>query len=195
MSTIDGPIADPDFLRFPPFPVPPSGTKIIPFKDFKESGIQMNLSGDSDRVEVDGLGIPTVELRSKHDTDQCKTGSAVRVKKKPPPPDRGRLEGKKKWEWWEIWEEGEDLRGASFCHYSYVFFYLTFSWKEGFGVELRFIFRLSLPLLKYSCVKTFISVTETHRLLSIASFKLQMLSGLAGHGLPCLLVFVGYGIK
>jgi hypothetical protein len=122
MSTIDGPIADPDFLRFPPFPVPPSGTKIIPFKDFKERGIQMNLSGDSNRVEVDGLGIPTVEMRSKHGTDQCKTGSAVRLKKKPPPPDRGRLEGKKKWEWWDIWEEGEDLRGVSFSHYSYVFF-------------------------------------------------------------------------
>lgn len=78
---------------------------ITPFKEFKEHGIQI-FSGDTDD-EIDGLGIPTVELRVQHETDNCKTDTKRRKKKKEP-------EAKKKPSvrktWWELWDEAEDLR-------------------------------------------------------------------------------------
>ncbi|KAJ7814172.1 hypothetical protein B0H14DRAFT_2851108 [Mycena olivaceomarginata] len=86
--------------RFPPFPSVPEGVIIVPFKDFKENGIQI-FEGE-DEVERDGLGIPTVPLRVKHDTDISKTN-----------PDRAKkreMRGTFRKEWWQDWEEGEDLR-------------------------------------------------------------------------------------
>lgn len=57
-------------IRFPPFPQPPAGVQIIPFDAFKEVGIKLGGTGD---IELDGLGIPTIPLRVKHDIDTAKT--------------------------------------------------------------------------------------------------------------------------
>jgi hypothetical protein len=95
-------------LTFPPFPEVPKDSGLVPFKDFKPSGIQISVSGD-DGIELDGLGIPTVELRVKHDTDEPKTG---KKKKKSKSARTAGLDGEpaKRLTWWEEWEEGEDLR-------------------------------------------------------------------------------------
>ncbi|KAG1776738.1 hypothetical protein EV702DRAFT_1045784 [Suillus placidus] len=52
------------FITFPPFPKPPPGVTLIPFK------------------ELNGLGIPTVELRVKHSTDECKSNTHKMKRKK-----------------------------------------------------------------------------------------------------------------
>jgi len=100
------------FIIFPPFPEPPPGVTIIPFKDFKARGIQLfsETTGglDDEDMELDGLGIPTVELRVKHSTDECKSNTRKRKRKK----KTTGVEGvpPKKLPWYEEWEEGEDLR-------------------------------------------------------------------------------------
>ncbi|EPQ58892.1 hypothetical protein GLOTRDRAFT_135906 [Gloeophyllum trabeum ATCC 11539] len=92
--------------RFPPFPKPPEGVTIIPFKDFKPSGIQIRIAGEG-QVEIDGLGIPTVELRVKHDgTD----GHGKKRKKKKKNNAFAGGPGNLQRPWWEVWEEGEALR-------------------------------------------------------------------------------------
>lgn len=88
----------------------------MPFKDFKPRGIQLfaqlKRSGNGDEdddVELDGLGIPTIELRVKHSTDECKSNRRKRRKKKHTTDSApGALV--KKSPWYEEWEEGEDLR-------------------------------------------------------------------------------------
>ncbi|KAJ6605947.1 hypothetical protein B0H10DRAFT_2075275, partial [Mycena sp. CBHHK59/15] len=104
----------PDALqsRFPPFPDVPEGVTILPFKDFKECGIQRTL--DTDGIEKDTLGIPTIRLRVKHDTDVSKTNP--NPKKTDPassfgPSRAGPAFGR---EWWRTWEEGESLRTLDF---------------------------------------------------------------------------------
>ncbi|KAF8638561.1 hypothetical protein AX17_002104 [Amanita inopinata Kibby_2008] len=97
-------------IRFPPFPSPPQGVKITPFAEFKETGIQMFCLHD-DGIEVDGSGIPTVELNVKHNSDKCKT-NARRMKKEKQskakvPSATAALEPKKKLLWWEVWQEEE----------------------------------------------------------------------------------------
>jgi hypothetical protein len=103
------------FLRFPPFPTPPSGVTILPFKKFKEHGI-MALSNE-EGMEVDGLGIPTVELRIKHDTDVCKSNAKRSKETKTSTKASGQSSGSvvKKKEWWETWAESETSRSS----YSY----------------------------------------------------------------------------
>ncbi|KAJ7164345.1 hypothetical protein C8R46DRAFT_1352113 [Mycena filopes] len=92
---------------FPPFPEAPDGVTILPYKDFKEHGIQMRLSHEL--VERDGLGIPTVPLRVRHDKDTLKTNPNRRPKTAKELAKAARaLRARKKW--WEHWEEGEDLR-------------------------------------------------------------------------------------
>ncbi|KAJ7654916.1 hypothetical protein B0H17DRAFT_1338146 [Mycena rosella] len=100
-------VSEPDSrrFRFPPFPAVPEGVTIIPFKDFQERGIQVFVGADE--VERDGLGIPTVPLRVKHDTDVSKTDP--NRKKKSAKELIAARPGFRK-EWWEDWEEGEDLR-------------------------------------------------------------------------------------
>jgi hypothetical protein len=117
MSEVQAPPTEPaavdsevPYLRFPPFPAPPEGVEIIRFKDFKERGIQM-FSGDGG-TEVDGLGIPTVELKVRHVTDGCKTDG--RRPNKKPNAVQNLTEPKRRLEWWEQWAEGEDLRVTSF---------------------------------------------------------------------------------
>ena len=102
------PVSD-DRLTFPPFPTTPAGVTITPFKNFKENGIQM-FAKDGDDVERDGLGIPTIALRVRHDTDVCKTETK---RKKPPkaekPKGASSIPGAKQ-EWWEEWMDEEDQR-------------------------------------------------------------------------------------
>ena len=130
VNSTDGPI-----LKFPPFPPRPDaeeGASIIPFKQFKEHGIRVF---SETGVEMDGLGIPTVELPVRHDLDKCKTetrrkwkdGEDVQEDKKGKTPvvepikqtpmekakdrrlQRYLLFAKK--EWYDQWAEGEHLRG------------------------------------------------------------------------------------
>jgi hypothetical protein len=100
---------DAPFLRFPPFPQVPEGVTIVPFDKFQEHGIQMFTEDGDD--ELDGLGIPTVELRVKHDTDVCKTNAKRKKKKKVEVVGVKSTSVRK--EWWEQWQEGEDLRLTS----------------------------------------------------------------------------------
>ena len=134
VSSTDGPS-----IKFPPFPIQPNageGASIIPFKHFKEHGIRIF---SNTGVEMDGLGIPTVELAVVHDLDVCKTetrrklnggknesegkrgkiataapvGEAVKLnpmeKAKDRRTQRFLLFAKK--EWFDQWSEGEHLRG------------------------------------------------------------------------------------
>ncbi|KAJ8501638.1 hypothetical protein ONZ45_g12059 [Pleurotus djamor] len=59
-------------IFFPPFPPVPSGVQIISFKDFHECGIQVEGDGD---VELDGRGIPTVELETPRKGDEPKSNA------------------------------------------------------------------------------------------------------------------------
>lgn len=99
------------FITFPPFPKPPPGVTLIPFKDFRARGIQLFevVGGQNEEdMELDGLGIPTVELRVKHSTDECKSNTRKRKrKKKTAGVDSAPA---RKVPWYEEWEEGEDLR-------------------------------------------------------------------------------------
>lgn len=100
------------FVTFPPFPKLPPGVTLIPFKDFRARGIQLFgevVGGPNEEdMELDGLGIPTVELRVKHSTDECKSNTRKRKRKK----KTAAAEGvpARKVPWYEEWEEGEDLR-------------------------------------------------------------------------------------
>lgn len=115
-NAIETLVQDPPFIKFPPFPEPPPGVTIMPFKDFKPRGIQLfsepkkcgHDAADEEDAELDALGIPTVELRVKHATDECKSSSRKRRKKK----KAAVIEAVpvKKLPWYEEWEEGEDLR-------------------------------------------------------------------------------------
>ena len=89
------------YYKWPPFPEPPPGVKIIPFDEFVPSGIVINM--DPDAVEVDGLGIPTVQLKVKHDN----SGLPKKKKKK-----KALAGGNVKSTWYEDWAEGEDLRSS-----------------------------------------------------------------------------------
>lgn len=107
---------------------------IISFKNFKEHGIR--IFSDTG-VEIDGLGIPTVELGVVHDLDECKTETkrkkrlkdgkegkrgkivttaavqAEQVKLDPIETKEQRLLLFAKKEWYDQWSEGEHLRGLN----------------------------------------------------------------------------------
>ena len=106
-------------LRFPPFPVAPDGVKIVPFKDYKESGIQMFTSVGEEEVETDGRGLPTVPLRVKHDTDVCKSNAKRKREKKNYAREATSNSARpaRKFDWWEQWEEAEDLRVFNYDPY------------------------------------------------------------------------------
>ncbi|KAJ7034348.1 hypothetical protein C8F04DRAFT_1234380 [Mycena alexandri] len=115
MSTPAANTPQPEFpprkIRFPPFPEVPAGVTITPFKDFREHGIQMRLLDELDEeenIEKDGLGIPTIPLRVKHDTDISKTNPNRKRKTAKELAAAARVGVRK--EWWEDWEEAEDLR-------------------------------------------------------------------------------------
>lgn len=94
---------------FPPFPTHPDGVNIIAFKDFEESGLQ--IEPDRNGLEVDGLGRPTVALPGKgHSTDRCKTKAKGYLNKSVVRNHAGqpkKLSGTNgtKRQWHEIWGE------------------------------------------------------------------------------------------
>jgi hypothetical protein len=108
MAPNQPPTPQPLLITFPPFPPLPPTSNLPPFKLFQPTGIQISISGDDNETELDGLGIPTVELRVKHDTDEPKTGK--RRKKSKNVRAMRVDEPVKRLTWWETWEEGEDLR-------------------------------------------------------------------------------------
>jgi len=59
-------------------------------------------------MDLDGMGIPTVELCVKHLIDECKSNTRKRKRKKKTAVADGMPV--KKLSWYEEWEEGEDLR-------------------------------------------------------------------------------------
>ncbi|KAL4264501.1 VRR-NUC domain-containing protein [Pleurotus pulmonarius] len=119
-------------LRFPPFPPVPPGVVITPFSQFRECGIQIEFGAGDGDIELDGRGIPTLELRTKHDTDESK--SEARKRKKTRQRQREDEEQRARQrvanntsapktpatlgkplikEWWQDWEEGENLRRST----------------------------------------------------------------------------------
>lgn len=100
-------------LTFPPFPTPPNGKTIIAFKDFHEYGIQMFPTEEGDEEERDGLGIPTIEMRTVHDTDICKTETKRKRKARKAEQFKPSVAPGARKEWWQQWEEAEDLRTTS----------------------------------------------------------------------------------
>jgi len=130
-------------IRYPPFPPVPSGVTILPYKQFKEHGIQIfGSEPDGTGIEIDGLGIPTIELRVPHATDECKTDTKRKKRKNGDDDEKGKRkelteeekikreilkkdpvaraqEQKRqrlllfaKKQWYDQWAEGEDLRGT-----------------------------------------------------------------------------------
>ncbi|KAK7470082.1 hypothetical protein VKT23_001523 [Stygiomarasmius scandens] len=101
---------------FPPFPTPPPGVQITPFADFRENGIQV-FSPDG-KVEVDGLGIPTVELGSKHDSDEGKTEARPKKSITSIQPrtivNSDGTKSKRLPDWYEAWAETESSRICSY---------------------------------------------------------------------------------
>ena len=108
MSIDDAPAPAPpaDFITFPPFPAPPAGKRIIPFTEFKASGIQIAIDPEQDHVELDGIGVPTVALRVKHGLTEMEQRKKRKGKKTALGPN-GQV---RRIPWWEEWEDGENLR-------------------------------------------------------------------------------------
>ncbi|KDQ61433.1 hypothetical protein JAAARDRAFT_203947 [Jaapia argillacea MUCL 33604] len=102
-----------DRLTFPLFPTPPPNVQITPFASFKQSGIQLRLLGDG--VELDGLGILTVELKIKHGDYTGNEGGKRRKRRR----KGGAIPsgGFSQRPWWEAWAEGEDLRTGNYDLY------------------------------------------------------------------------------
>ncbi|KAJ7508821.1 hypothetical protein B0H11DRAFT_1962712 [Mycena galericulata] len=90
-----GPASVPDasferLCHFPPFPGVPDGVKITPFKDFQEWGTRVV---GADKVERDGLGIPTIPLPKKKAEKKAEMAALG-----------------SKGTWWAVWEaSGEKL--------------------------------------------------------------------------------------
>ncbi|TDL30022.1 hypothetical protein BD410DRAFT_780545 [Rickenella mellea] len=96
------------YYRFPPFPDTPPGVQIVPFDQFKPSGIVMDM--DPDALEVDGLGIRTVRLKAKHNNEGTPVVKKKAKKVKLPTGEQITRRSP----WWEEWAEGEDLRSNHF---------------------------------------------------------------------------------
>ncbi|THV03347.1 hypothetical protein K435DRAFT_835920 [Dendrothele bispora CBS 962.96] len=96
---------------FPPFPKCPEGVQITPFTEYQENGIQVF---SADGREIDGLGIPTVELKTKHDTDEGKTEARPKKSKTAIQPQvvvgPDGTKSKKYPEWYNAWAETESSR-------------------------------------------------------------------------------------
>ncbi len=92
-------------FTFPPFPQPPQGVHIVPFKDFIERGIS-TIPGP-DEEEVDSIGVPTVVMKVAHSTDVRKTNT--KRKRQPDKQARGNTAQKAR-RWWEVWADTEMIR-------------------------------------------------------------------------------------
>ncbi|KAI0677197.1 hypothetical protein C8Q78DRAFT_1073923 [Trametes maxima] len=97
---------DRPWLTFPPFPKPPPGVDLISFSDFKPTGIVLvpeTADAEPEQVERDGLGIPTVALRVRHDL----TSMDKRKRKKTRVGQDGTVRSAP---WYEEWAEDENTR-------------------------------------------------------------------------------------
>ena len=100
-----------NYIKFPPFPAPPAGKKILSFKEFRPSGIQIVIDPEPGHVELDGLGIPTVQLRVKHDLTEAEQKKKRKIKgSKTTVEPSGKV---RRLTWWEEWEQHEDMRKMS----------------------------------------------------------------------------------
>jgi hypothetical protein len=98
-------------LTFPrDFPkAPPGGIVLITFKDFKERGIAMEPDANDNTVELDTLGIATVQMK-EHATDRCKTKAKRQKREKE---ERQKyLDNNQEVPWWLDWAENEGRRIA-----------------------------------------------------------------------------------
>ena len=108
--SVPPPVDTANYVRFPPFPAPPPGVEIIPFKDFKECGIKVFSANEE--VELDGRNVPTVELHHAHEADVCKSNVKRKRKKIKNAVNSASVVGVtgQKKEWWQTWEDGEEER-------------------------------------------------------------------------------------
>ncbi|GJJ06873.1 hypothetical protein Clacol_001069 [Clathrus columnatus] len=91
------------YYKFPPFvKTTITGSTTVPFTAFKPNGLRVLL--DLDEEQVDGLGIPTVQLEVKHEPGGKDAKKKRKYKKKLDVTFERRVM------WWEDWEEGENLR-------------------------------------------------------------------------------------
>lgn len=94
---------------FPPFPVPPHGVTIIPFKDFTPYGYKRLRTETGEEIEVDALGgLPTVKVLSDEEVVQRNKDRKRRRNAGQSADATGRIVP-----WWEEWEEGENSRTTS----------------------------------------------------------------------------------
>lgn len=101
VNPVDGP-----YLTFPPFPKAPEGVTIMPFKEFKEGGICVEPGPDD--AEIDTLGILTVPIKVKHNTDECKSKTKRKRKAENAKGKKGQSAPQRLW--WEQWEDAETIR-------------------------------------------------------------------------------------
>jgi hypothetical protein len=100
-------------FNFPPFPEPLPGRELPPFEQFVSKGIIKRCkAADPDApepVELDGLGIPTVQLRTEHAIGGDEPKKKKKKKKKKVLDVRD--ENGRQLQWWELWAEDEEERG------------------------------------------------------------------------------------
>ncbi|KAK7696124.1 hypothetical protein QCA50_000767 [Cerrena zonata] len=104
-TPIDPPSFEAPWLTFPPFPGPPPGVTLIPFSEFKPTGLFIRMEED-DGPEIDPLGIPTVTLLVKHALTE-----EEQIRKKKKRKTTVKIGGEvRRLIWYEEWEEGEHMR-------------------------------------------------------------------------------------
>lgn len=164
---MNSPNPDQFFVRFPPFPSVPPGVHIVPFKEFKELGIcvsagpdEVTHNGDQELVirypgerEIDALGVQTVMLRKRHDTDAAKTNGRKKMQKRLEE-ERLRREEERQREWEEsdAGETGTEWNGSGIASTNKRRKLDTKPWYEEWEVneESRFMGPLNLWVFQQS---------------------------------------------
>jgi len=96
-------------IDFPPFPPPPPGVVITPFKDFIPAGYARTVDEQGKVIEVDAhAGLPTVKLATEEEALQRQKERKKRRHAGQCTDANGRLIP-----WWEEWEQGEHERTMS----------------------------------------------------------------------------------
>ncbi|KIJ63384.1 hypothetical protein HYDPIDRAFT_156232 [Hydnomerulius pinastri MD-312] len=109
ITIVSAPAVDELSLRFPPFPAPPQGVAILPFKDFKAFGYKRVANESGQEIEVDAFaGQPTAKVASEEEAAQRRKDKKKRKNAGQSTDANGRLIP-----WWEEWEESESSRTAS----------------------------------------------------------------------------------
>jgi hypothetical protein len=98
-------------VTFPPFPSAPPGVDIIPFKDFKGHGI--DVERDEFGREIDRLGVRTAILPTQEEPDWDFEWEPHHEQRATPLHESGRKQ------WWEYWSEF-DNKGRPFAFNTYV---------------------------------------------------------------------------